>query len=121
VLRDGLDRPDEGVGEVLPLSEAVVFSVFSIALAAVTLAPASGTSFLTSSFLAAGGAVVAPMVRTLAFGLGASPPMLSTFGAPSFVVTGLFNSADPDEPSVGRFAIVGVGLGGCCEDAACGC
>jgi hypothetical protein len=55
--------------------------------------------------------------------LGTSPPMLRTFGAPSFVVIGLFNSADPGEPSAGRFAIVGVGLGACCEvaDAAWGC
>lgn len=107
-LREGLERPDEGVGEVFPLSEALAFSVFSIALAAATLAPASagGASFFASSFLAAGGADGAPIERTLAFGLGASPPMLRTLGAPALTVTGLFKSAD--DASVGRFAIVGV-------------
>src|SRR6202035_5134569 len=98
-----------------------------MAFAAVTLAPswavAAGSlvgSLAGSSFFAG---AVAPIERTLAFGLGASPPMLKTFGAPSFVMTGLFNSADPDEPSVGRFAMVGVCRGGCCvaAGAACGC
>jgi len=87
------------------------------------LAPASAGAVDTgvvaedSFFEADGDATGVPTERTFAFGLGASPPMLRTFGAPSFVVTGLFNSEDPDEPSAGRFAIVGVGRGACCEPA----
>lgn len=112
-LRVGLDWPDDGLGEVLPLS--VVFSTFSIALAAATLAPASGVEAaavgaglsLLSVFVAGVDVAGRPIERTFAFGFGASPPMLSTLGAPSFVVTGLFSSAEDDEPSAGRLAIVG--------------
>jgi len=109
---DGLERPEEGAEGVLPPSEG--FCVFSMALAAVALAPAAavagaGVSFLDSSFFAAGAGF--PILRTLAFGFGASPPMLSTFGAPAFRVTGLLSSAAPGVPSAGRLAIVGVARG----------
>lgn len=129
-VREGDERPDDGVGEVFPLADAGAFSTFSIAFAAVTLAPASadadGVSFFGSSFFAGAGV---PIERTFAFGFGASPPMLKTFGAsppmlktfgaPSFTATGLFRSA---EPSAGLFAIVGVCRGDCDDwAAACGC
>lgn len=121
--RDGLDRPEEGVGDVFPegVSLEDVFSpVFSMALAAVTLEPSSGlassllsaaaASFFGSSFAGA----VPPIVRTLAFGLGASPPMLRTFVPPSFATVTLADgSADAAAGSVGRFAMVGVCLGAC--------
>jgi len=86
-------------------------------VAAEDAAAVAGASFLAA--VAAG----APIVRTFALGFGGSPPMLSTLGAPSLVVTGLYSSTDADEPSAGRFAIVGVGLGAGCEaaEAACGC
>jgi hypothetical protein len=106
----------------LPLSEAAFFSVFSIAFAAATFAPASaGASAGVSFFVAGGGVAGVPIERTLALGFGASPPMLSTFGAPSFVVIGLLSSAAPAEPSAGRFAMVGVGRVPCGWGAACGC
>lgn len=106
----------------MPLSEAALCCVFSIAFAAATLAPVSaGASAGVSFFVAVGGVAGVPIERTLAFGFGASPPMLSTFGAPSFVVIGLLSSAAPAEPSAGRFAIVGVGRGPSCWDAVCCC
>lgn len=125
--RVGLDRPDDGVGDVFPeeaFSEPVFSPVFSRALAAVTLAPSSGVDSSLASAGAAsfgsslGGAEVPPIVRTLAFGLGASPPMLKTFVPPSFAtVTLVVGSGDAAAGSVGRLAMVGgVCLGGwfCC-------
>lgn len=111
------------MGDVFPEAafepSASFFSVFSIALAAATFAPASAVAGV--SFFAGVEAAGVPIERTLAFGFGASPPMLRTFGAPSLTVTGLFRS--PAEPSAGRFAIVGVCRGACCAaaGAACGC
>lgn len=127
--RVGLDRPEDGEGEVFPLS-ALLPSVFSIALAAMIFAPSdadAGASFFTSSFfgssfLAAAGVLIE---RTFAFGAGASPPMLRTLGPPSLVVTGLFSvpaAAEPVDPSVGRLAIVGTLAGGLsCAGAGWGC
>jgi hypothetical protein len=98
---------------------AVILAPASAGVAAADKDAAAGVSFFVSALGAAG----TPIERTFAFGLGASPPMLRTFGAPSFVVTGLFNSEELAEPSAGRFAIVGVGFGACCgvADAAWGC
>jgi hypothetical protein len=107
----GLERPEDGDGEVFP--EAAP-SALEIAFTAATLLPAAGvaslagfagSSFLGSSFLAAG----TPIDKTFAFGAGASPPMLRTLGPVSLVVTGLFNvpaGAVPTGASE-RFAMVG--------------
>jgi hypothetical protein len=98
---EGLERPEEGVGEVLPL--AVAAAVFLMALVAVAFAPASGaaaaaaaalagsflgSSFLTGSALAVGG--VPPMERTFAaLGLVVSAPRVRTLVPPSFWIGGL--------------------------------
>lgn len=131
---DGLDRPDEGLGDVFPLALAVDSPVFSMALAAAALAPASGFdaaaaagSFLAASFFASSFAgAVPPMERTFAFGaaLAVSPPMLRTLVPPSLVVMGLFRSAVPLPPAVGsvcRLATVGAGFCCCCGCACCCC
>lgn len=118
--RDGLERPDDGVGDVFPEASEPVFSpVFSRALAAVTFAPSSAldsslASPAVSSFGSSfGGAAAAPIVRTLALGFGASPPMLRTFVPPSFAtVTLAVGSEDAAAGSVGRLAMVGGCFGG---------
>lgn len=128
--RVGLDRPDEGVGDVFPeeaLSEAVAFSpVFSMAFAAAALEPASGlasaaevSSFFGSSLAGA----VPPMDRTLALGLGASPPMLRTFVPPSFAMVTLAVGWEEVAAASGRLAMVGVCFGACCFgcDGCCCC
>lgn len=131
---DGLDRPDDGDGDVLPVFVAVS-RVFSIAFAAAALEPSSafeaasflgwsflgssffGSSFLASSFLVSSlTAPVAPMERTLATLGFASPPMVRTFAPLSLVCIGLFRSDDTACGSVGRLAMVGAGFAdGCCD------
>lgn len=79
----GLDRPEDGEGEVVPLVPTADFSVFSIALAAATFAPSSAEA----SLAAEGAGVGTPMEKIFAFGAvasGVSPPVESvlTTGGP---------------------------------------
>lgn len=135
-------RPDDGAGDVAPDREAaapVGSPDFSIAFAAATLVPASGTALSTSFFTADGSAAgfVAPMVKTLVppvfSTLGVlSPPMLktfapigfSTFGTPSPPIDKTLafgaEAAGADSPACGRFAIF-TGACCCCCPAAAGC
>lgn len=121
--REGLDRPEDGVGDVFPedaFSEPAFSPVFSIALAAVTLDPSSAVGSLVSGAASAvlgsslGGAVP-PIERTLALGFGASPPMLRTLAPPSLETVGFgAGSEEAAAGSFGRLAMVGVCLGACC-------
>lgn len=90
---DGLERPEDGVGEVFPLEGASL--VFEMALAAVAFAPAAGLvagSFLASSFFLASVFAVSsllgpvpPIDRTFAaLGLVVSAPRVRTLVPPSF-------------------------------------
>lgn len=118
--REGLDRPEDGVGDVFPedaFSEPAFSPVFSIAFAAVTLAPSSAAASFDSGvassvFGSSLAGAVPPIERTLALGLGASPPMLRTLVPPSFWTVGFgAGSEDAAAGSFGRLAIVGVCLG----------
>jgi len=125
--REGLDRPEDGVGDVLPedaFSEPAFSPVFSIALAAVTLEPSSAAASLdsgaaSSDFGSSLGGAVPPIERTLALGFGGSPPMLRTLAPPSLVTVGFgAGSEEAAAGSFGRLAMVGVCLGAC---ACCCC
>jgi len=83
----GLDRPEEGDGDVFPLVAVASFSVFSIAFAAAVLAPSSADA---SGLLLGAAGVGTPMDRTLVFGAaaaGVSPPIerVLTTGGPEDV------------------------------------
>ena len=112
----GLDFPDEGVDGVLPFVDVAGFSVFSIAFAAVILAPSSGGGVSFGADVAPG--TLPPIDRTFGLGATASAPIDKVFtGAAgvedgSFVfdegvvLEGLFASTP-----VGRFAIIGTRCG----------
>lgn len=119
--REGLDRPEDGVGDVLPedaFSEPAFSPVFSIAFAAVTLAPSSAAASLDSGaassvFGSSLAGAVPPIERTLALGLGASPPMLRTLVPPSLRTVGFGAGSEDAAGSFGRLAMVGVCRGAC--------
>lgn len=106
----GLVRPDSEVGVA-----AVDSPVFSIALAAVTLDPATGASLSTFSLTEG----------VSAFGAGAVPPRLRTFAPPDFSTLGAsppiertlaFGAADvPFEVATG----LSVGAAGTVVDVLC--
>lgn len=126
----GEDFPEDAGVEGFPFAELVEdFSVFSIALAAVTFAPsvAVGTD---SSFLFGGAlGVVSTIERTLGFPTEPSPPIdkdLTTGAAPgvSKVFDWGFEAGAGvlvvvDCAPVGLFAIIGVFPGVGCD--CCGC